>query len=318
MMKVTLYTQQDSPECRRVWDLLSALAARDDFELSEAPSPIGAPAPCIRFSAPGAPFYPASGLTEPQFHSYLQEAHQALLPLPRSATTNVKSARKPGSLPDTAYEQSHPVRSFLWRHRVGALVTGLSAFIGVAWVAPLTTAWGWGDGLYTAVHNVYRLVCDQIPERSAHLNGLPVCLCWRCTAIYTCCLVIGILYTLGRDDKLSSVNMKWLTRPVSLVVMLLFGLPLILDGASHAFGLRSGFAYAYSPDFWLSWMPLAADWWLRIGTSLLAAVGAVKFLCPRLDKVGEAYEHVRELRTSQQRDPASTDHAVSPGPLASV
>lgn len=317
-MKVTLYTQQDSPECLRVWDMLSALSARDDFELHEAPSPEGAPAPCLRFSAPGAPFYPASGLTEPQFHSYLQEARDALLPDAKSASTNVKPTRKPGSLPDSVYEQSHPIRSFLWRHRVGALVTSLSTFVGVAWVAPATTAWGWGDGFYNTVRNVYRLVCDQIPERSAHLNGLPVCLCWRCTAIYTGCLAFGILYALARDGKLGNLNTKWLTRPVSLLIMLLFGLPLILDGASHALGLRSGFDYAYSTDFWLSWMPLSADWWLRIGTSLLAAVGAVKFLCPRLDKVGEAYERLLDLRTSQPLNPSPSDHAVSPGPLSNI
>jgi uncharacterized membrane protein len=201
---------------------------------------------------------------------------------------------------------------------VGALVTSLSAFVGVAWVAPTTTAWGWGDGFYTAVRNVYRLVCDQIPERSAHLNGLPVCLCWRCTAIYTGCLLFGILYTLGRDGRLGSLNIKWLTRPVSFLIMLLFGLPLILDGASHALGLRSGLANAYSTDFWLSWLPLSADWWLRIGTSLLAAVGAVKFLCPRLDKVGEAYERLHDLRTSQPLKPSPADHAVSPGPLSNI
>jgi uncharacterized membrane protein len=189
--------------------------------------------------------------------------------------------------------------------------------VGVAWVAPATTAWGWGDGFYNAVHSAYRLVCDQIPERSANLNGLPVCLCWRCTAIYTGCLVFGILFALGRDGKLGNLNMKWLTRPVSLLIMLLFGLPLILDGASHALGLRPGLAYAYSPDFWLSWMPLSADWWLRIGTSLLASVGAVKFLCPRLDKVGEAYERLRDSRTYQHREPAA-DHAVSPGSISNI
>ena len=317
-MKVTLYTQQDSPECVRVWDMLSALSARDDFELCEAPSPAGAPAPCIRFSAPGAPFYPASGLTESQFHAYLQDARQAMLPRAEPATANVKSARKPGSLPNAAYEQAHPVRSFLWRHRVGALVTGLSAFLGIAWIAPLTTAWGWGDGFYNSVRNLYRLVCDQIPERSAHLNGLPVCLCWRCTAIYTGCLVFGILYTLGRDGKLGSLNMRWLTRPVSLLVMLVFGLPLILDGASHAFGLRSGPAFAYSSDFWLSWMPLSADWWLRIATSLLAAVGAVKFLCPRLDKVGGVYERLRSLRTAHLPEPGSAEQVTGHGPLSSI
>ena len=317
-MKVTLYTTQNCPECVRVCDMLSSLAAVEQFDLQESPSPEGAPSPCIRFDVPGVPFYSADGLTEPQFLTYLQNARQALSPNPASTKQATASRRPAGAPPDVSYELAHPVRSFFWRHRVGSLVTGLSAFLGAAWIAPLTPSWGWGDGFYTAVHRVYQLVCDQIPERSAQLNGLSVCLCWRCTAIYAGSLFFGILYTLGRDRKLGNLNMKWLTRPVSLLIMLLFGLPLILDGASHTLGLRSGIDYAASTDFWLSWLPLSADWWLRIGTALLATVGAVKFLCPRLDKLGTVYERLYQSRTSRSPLPVPAPQPAGHGPLSGL
>jgi uncharacterized membrane protein len=277
--------------------MLSEMAASRGFELVEAASPEGAPAPCVRFEAPGSPFYRADGLTEAQFTSYLDEAEQSIA----GAAGKVRAGRtgpggRPaGSGPTAEYERGHPMRSFMWRHRVGALIGGLSAFLGLAWVAPLTVSWGWGSGFYNAVHSTYRLVCDQIPQRSAELGGLPVCLCWRCTAIYGGSLLFGILYTLSRDHNVGW--MQWLTRPVSLVVMLLFGLPLVLDGATHALGLRTGIADAASPDFWLSWQAFSADWWLRILTATLATIGAVKFLCPRLDKLGFAYERLYRART---------------------
>ena len=317
MLKVTIYTRQDCKECVRVWEMLSPIATRDNFELVQASSPEGAPAPCIRFSAPGSPFYPADGLTEAQFQGYLKAAQHSLTIDATPGTRGAKAKRRAGSAPDADFERSHPVRSFFWRHRVGAIVSGLSVFLGAAWVAPLTTTWGWGDDFYNAVHRVYQLVCDQIPERSAQVGGLPVCLCWRCTAIYAGALFFGILYTLGRDGKLGNLNMNWLNRPISLAIMLLFGLPLILDGMSHAFGLRTGIEYAQSSDFWLSWAPFSADWWLRVGTSLLATVGAVKFLCPRLDKMGGVYERLRAARTIRRPETDATAQSVSQGRLPS-
>jgi hypothetical protein len=67
---------------------------------------------------------------------------------------------------------------------------------------------------------------------------------------------------------------------------------------SHMLGLRPGAAYAYSADFWLGWQEWQFDWWLRIGTALLATVGATRFLCPRLDKIAQSYE-VRAVHSPQ-------------------
>lgn len=299
-MKVTLYTRTDCAECKRVWGLLEPLAAQYGFDLQEAASPDGAPAPCVRFEAPGSPFYGAEGLTQPLFLQYFEAAKESLLAgVSPNAGERTRPKRRAGSLPTAAYEAAHPVRSFLWRHRVGGIIGLLSGFVGLAWAAPLTPSWGWGNGFYQAVHNTFRLVCDQVPERSAQLGGLPVCLCWRCTSIYLGALLFGILYTVGRDRKLDW--MSWLVRPVSLTVMLLYGLPLILDGATHALGLRPGISYADSGDFWLSWGTFSADWWLRIATALIATVGAVKFICPRLDKLGFVYESLHRARRHGER-----------------
>jgi uncharacterized membrane protein len=308
-MKVTLYTRDDCAECRQVWDMLAMLSATEDFDLQEAKSPEGAPAPCIRFEAPGSPFYRAEGLTETIFLEYLQDAKKLVgesAGVPAQHKT--RPARRTGSAPTAEFEQSHPIRSFFWRHRVGAIVASLSTFVGLAWAAPLTASWGLGSGFYNAVHSVYRLVCDQVPERSAQLGGLPVCLCWRCTAIYGGSLLFGSLYAISRDRDIDWLS--WLRRPVSLVVMLLFGLPLILDGASHALGLRTGIPDAFSPDFWLSWQAFSADWWLRIVTALIATIGAVKFLCPRLDKLGFEYEKLYRARKASQPATVSNTPAI--------
>lgn len=304
MMKVTVYTKEGCAECRRVWSMLASLSAAERFVLQEAPSPEGAPVPCVRFAAPGSPFYRADGLTVDQFTDYLEDARKLLLGSGEAADSagtqeRIVAPKRKGAAPTALFEAAHPVRSFMWRHRVGAIVSSLSVFLGLAWIAPLTPSWGWGNGFYSAVHSAYRLVCDQVPERSAQLGGLPVCLCWRCTAIYLGALLFGMIYTVGRDRKLPGLN--WLLRPVSLPVMLLYGLPLILDGATHALGLRTGAVYAHSPDFWLSWEVFSADWWLRIATSLLATVGAVKFLCPRLDKLGSVYEQLYRARKQAGR-----------------
>ncbi|MDQ6693504.1 MAG: DUF2085 domain-containing protein [Chloroflexota bacterium] len=297
-MKVTLYTRVGCAECKRVWDMLVTVAAHYDLTLDEAASPEGAPAPCVRLDAPNSPFYDARGLDETKLAGYVATARQSMTYIAGHAD-RAHTARRPGSAPTAAEERRHPIRAYLWRHRVGAMISAISLFIWTAWAAPLTVSLGLGNGFYNAVHSAYRLVCDQVPERSAMLGGLPVCLCWRCTAIYAGSLLFGVIYTLGRDHHVAKLN--WLTQPVSLLIMLLYGLPLILDGASHALGLRAGLSLARSPDFWLSWQTFSADWLLRIATSLLATVGAVKFICPRLDKIGTKYERLYRARAGLAR-----------------
>ena len=299
-MQVTVYSREDCAECRRVWDMLSQLAPSAGFSLREATSPEGAPSPCVRFDAPGSPFYSADGLTLEQFTTYLDDARSLARTEGggnaenREAEAGARAARRAGAPPTAEYERAHPWRSFLWRHRVGGVITALTLFLGLAWIAPLASVLGFGSEIYQAINGAYRIVCDQIPQRSPELGGLPVSLCWRCTAIYGASLLFGIIYTIGRDRKVAWL--AWLTRPISPTMLLLYVLPLIVDGTSHAAGWRSTILDAGSSDFWVSWGVFSADWWLRIVTATTAAVGAVKFLCPRLDKLGSVYERLYEAR----------------------
>jgi uncharacterized membrane protein len=195
-------------------------------------------------------------------------------------------------------------KRFLWEHRVGMIIGALTAFLGLAWVAPLLDTWGM-KGAYSAIFAAYRLVCLQTPDRSPSVGGHQCCLCWRCIAIYAGSLLFGVLYTLGRDGRLP--HMRWLTQGVGLKGLIIFSLPAFADGLSHTLGLRAGPLYAHSPNFWLGWGEFQADWLLRMATALLATVGAVRFLCPRLDKIAERYTR----RTTS--DPGAADPA--PGTL---
>lgn len=303
-MRVTIYTEPGSEECARVKALLQDIIcdwreheSGQPAELVEVAGPEGAPSPCVRLSSPGSPFFCAAGMDKSQLQSRLEEARAK--ELSTKPTAQSKKPRKPATAPTPETVQARPIKAYLWRHRVGALVSTLSAFLGIAYIAPLLAAWG-HPKLYSTISQVYSLVCDQIPQRSASIDGHPPCLCWRCTAIYGGSLFFGIVYTVGRDHDIKWL--RFLRRPVSLPIMLLFGLPLILDGFSHALGLRAGIDLATSPDFWLSWRTFSADWWLRILTSLLATVGAVKFMCPRLDRVGSLYEQATKALRARSKE----------------
>src|SRR5215203_2931882 len=103
-VKIILYTKPASDECLRVLDLLQELSARHNFEVEEAASPEGAPAPCVRFVVPGAPFHNADGMYEAQFLEYLDAARATVAaretkPEDERALHKAKSKPKAGSLP---------------------------------------------------------------------------------------------------------------------------------------------------------------------------------------------------------------------------
>jgi uncharacterized membrane protein len=291
LMLVTLYTRGDIPDCKRVRTIVDRLAPELELQVAEAPLDecenaknmprVGAlPAIEVAGSRLGMLDSVGGSLDEATIRSYLRLA---------LASAGSGPELSPNQSPGTRNQEiatPNQVKSYLWRHRVGVVISSLSAFLGLAWLAPLLSQIGMRD-VYAAVYSAYRLVCVQTPERTPSVGGEPCCLCWRCVAIYGGSLLMGILYTLGRDGRLP--RMGWLTRPVGLGGLVLFGLPMILDGLSHMLGLRPGVELAYSPDFWLGWQELQFDWWVRITTALVATIGATRFLCPRLDKIAQSY-----------------------------
>lgn len=70
-------------------------------------------------------------------------------------------------------------------------------------------------------YHAFSSLCHQRPERSFFMWGHPLAVCARCTFFYIGILVGMILYPL------------WFEKGVSFKVVLVFGTPLILDGASQ-------------------------------------------------------------------------------------
>ncbi|MEA1993277.1 MAG: DUF2085 domain-containing protein [Euryarchaeota archaeon] len=95
----------------------------------------------------------------------------------------------------------------------------------VIWILLILTAPYLAHKNYTYLSgHLYRIfshVCHQRPERSFFLWGHPLGVCARCTFIYMGGLVGMLLYPL-RFGK-----------GVSFKIVVLFGIPLIIDGASQ-------------------------------------------------------------------------------------
>jgi uncharacterized membrane protein len=289
-MDITFYCRADIQACVKARRILHKLADEYQLQIGEAAVPLDrvVKAPAIEVAGSRLRVLDSSSgaLTEQTIRAYLELARKTGAPsrqIPNASDSEVTRGQTSNSPKSRA---EHPIKSYLWQHRVGAVVGALSVFLGLAWVAPLLDSLGI-RGVYSSIFAAYRLVCVQTPERSPFVGDHQCCLCWRCVAIYGGSLLFGILYALGRDGRLP--RMQWLTRAVGLKGLIIFSLPMLADGLSHLLGMRAGPMYAYSPDFWLGWGEWQADWLLRTATALLATVGAVKFLCPRLDKIAETY-----------------------------
>ena len=134
--------------------------------------------------------------------------------------------------------------------------------------------------------------------------GFQVAFCWRNTALYGGLLLFSILYGLARDRDVGWL--RWLKRPVRLRTFFLLLLPMVLDGFSHMFGLRD-MGSNVPMDAWYGLLlrgsqTFSFNWWLRIATALLAALGAVWFTYPRINK---AMQQSEELRRSYYGQPVA-------------
>ena len=118
--------------------------------------------------------------------------------------------------------------------------------------------------------------------------GYQVAFCWRNTAIYSGALLFGILYGLARERDIPWLG--WLKKPIRWWAFVLFLLPMAVDGFTHLLGLRD-MGDNVSMDIWYGALYGAGgsqifslNWWLRIITGLLAALGVVWFAYLRLER----------------------------------
>ena len=142
--------------------------------------------------------------------------------------------------------------------------------------------------------------------------GYQVAFCWRNTAIYAGLFLFGLLFGLARDRGARWLG--WLKKPLAVWAFVLFLLPMAVDGLTHTFGLRE-MGDNVNMDMWYGWLlnqgsqVLSANWWLRIITGALAALGAVWFAYPRMQR---AVEQAEALRRRYQRGAGEQTQATAP------
>lgn len=208
--------------------------------------------------------------------------------------------------------QSEPagdrVASYIGRHWLRFVCVALGVFVGLAWLAAVFAALGWW-GLADPIYTAYALTCHQLPERAGTLFGYQVAFCFRNTALYAGILGFGVLYGLARDRKVPFLQR--LRKPVPWWVFVLLLAPMFVDGVTHMLGVRDSMAdMGMEPSFGSFFVGSQAgsfNWWLRILTALMAALGGVWFAFPRMDgAVGQS----EAMRVMYQQ------YAASQGPVA--
>jgi len=86
------------------------------------------------------------------------------------------------------------------------------------------------ETLVDALNFIGGLVCHQMPERTLQVGGRLLCVCARDTGIY-----LGLLVGLS----LLPMRRRGASGPPNLYVTLAMILPMIIDGATQAIGLRT-------------------------------------------------------------------------------
>jgi uncharacterized membrane protein len=170
------------------------------------------------------------------------------------------------------------VDTWLRRHWLGALNTGLGLFIGVAVAAPILRVVGI-TGPSQAILNGYHLFCAQTPSHSFYIAGHQVCLCERCLAIYSSLLLGGLLLAVARGRGVRVPILQWWWWVVAM-------LPMALDGGTQLFGLRESNVF------------------LRLLTGGIFGLVTAWFALPQIQEAAGIQPAVAEART-QRASPRS-------------
>ena len=212
----------------------------------------------------------------------------------------------------------------------------LGVLVILPWFAPVFMHWGW-EAPAKGIHFIYQALCHQYPQRSYFLFGEkfmysleevgqvwhdiqnPLIIrqfigtpemgwkvAWsdRMISMYGGMFIFGLLYGLVRNRL----------KPLSIWGFFLFSLPMGIDGLTHTisdlYGLGNGFRYtnvwlaemtnyAFSPDFYAGTGLWSFNWWMRLLTGLIFALGLIWFAFPHLeisfkqttDQIERKFEH---------------------------
>ncbi len=145
-------------------------------------------------------------------------------------------------------------------------LVGAMIWCGAILLAPVLAASH--NPLAQVLYEFFRPLCHQIDQRSLHLDGAPLAVCARCSAIYGAFLIGIALYPLLRPlDRPALPGRRWL---------LAAALPMVLDVAAAFSGLHEStpvtrLITGALLGFALAWfcLPVALD--AAAGGSLLSA-----------------------------------------------
>jgi uncharacterized membrane protein len=141
-------------------------------------------------------------------------------------------------------------------HWLAIFVCYGAVVVGLASAAPLLRV----SGYETAARFIYipfRLMCHQRDDRSFHLHGEQMAFCQRDVAIIGAAVVTGLLF--------GAIRRWWKLPVIPFSIVVLFTLPMAIDGGTQLVGLRESTAL------------------LRVITGTLFSVGAGWFVLPHLE-----------------------------------
>jgi uncharacterized membrane protein len=186
-------------------------------------------------------------------------------------------------------ERVNRFADWIVRHWLAVLNMLFLLYVGLPFLAPALMEVG-AETPAKVIYTIYRPACHQLPERSFFLfgespvynreelptngiansenvfvrrnyigdpeHGYKVAICERDVAIYGSMFLMGLLFALMRGH-LPRLKAKWL---------LVFALPMILDGSTQLVGLRS------------------STWQLRLITGAFFGVGLIWFAYPYIEE----------------------------------
>lgn len=309
-MHVTIYTKPGCPLCDEALLLVDKLTPRFDIEMREVniledmavyeQYKEAIPVVEVTDARVGRVVAPIS---EAELVSYFELVRGVIERQDKGGTVALGSV-----LPDREPVLDR-MGGWISKHWVKLIVGAMSLFVGIPWLAPLFAAFGWWD-VANPIYTAYALLCHQLPERAGTVFGYPTASCFRCTALYGGVALFGIFYGLARNG---GGPMSFLRKAVPWWGFALMLLPMTMDGVTHMFGLREGFDWTMDTSFgsfFIGSQPFSLNWWLRVTTGLLAALGAVWFAFPRMQRAVDEAEALRLLYAksrAMRRDANATE-----------
>jgi len=223
---------------------------------------------------------------------------------------------------------------FLYRYWIIPISFFLGVYAGVPFLAPVFMRLGWG-GAASVIYFIYSWLCHQLPERSFFLFGSKLTYSlseiqnvWQDTTNPEVLRhFIGnaeMGWKLAWSDRMVSMFISlwllgmvwWLLRrhlkPLPWWGLVLFLLPMAVDGTSHFFSDLAGIGHGFrDANPWLALVTghifsttfYAGDAWgsfnslMRLLTGILFGIGIVWYTYPYLDRVFTAQGESLIMRT---------------------